>query len=419
MKEHRSRTLPLLTLMVIIVSLTFVSTRLKADTGACGGQMISLPFTDVPASNIFFCSIAEAFISGLTNGTTATTYSPSQPVPREQMAAFVSRTLDQSVKRSNPRAALGEWWTNQSGTRYRSLKSTGSNPRFLTCDGLTVWVSCTEADSVQRFDIRTGDLICTQTGIPSPEQIVVVGDYVWIASAQFQGRLYVTTRNTTSPGAPISIVAGVNPVGMTFDGKNLWLANDGNGPGTGSITSVNLSADPPVVTNFPQLFSQPRGILFDGANLWVTDAGDSQLKLVNRFNGSLLQNISLSGNLGHPIFDGTNLWIPSAATPAGVPNQVFVVRAVGGLIGTVLATLTGNGLNGAFQAAFDGERICVTNALAPSVSLWKATDLTPIGSVVLADPVFNSRGICSDGTTFFIGLRDQSGSSGIGAFCRF
>jgi hypothetical protein len=33
------------------------------------------------------------------------------------------------------------------------------------------------------------------------------------------------------------------------------------------------------------------------------------------------------------------------------------------------------------QAAFDGERICITNASARSVSLWKATDLSPITSV--------------------------------------
>jgi len=78
---------------------TFVSTRLEADTGTCGGATITLPFTDVAASNIFFCSIAEAFFSGLTNGTSATTYSPDDPVSRQQMAAFTTRTLDQSLKR--------------------------------------------------------------------------------------------------------------------------------------------------------------------------------------------------------------------------------------------------------------------------------------------------------------------------------
>jgi hypothetical protein len=70
----------------------------------------------------------------------------------------------------------------------------------------------------------------------------------------------------------------------------------------------------------------------------------------------------------------------------------------------VLATLTGNNLLGPHQAAFDGQRILVTNDPG-SVSLWKATDLTPIGSVstgVGAGPL----GACSDGINFWITLSE-------------
>src|SRR6266404_3073624 len=100
-------------LLILIASLTLTSTNLRANTGTCGGTIISVPFSDVQSSNIFFCAIAEAYFSGLTNGTTATTYSPGDNVTREQMAAFVSRTLDQSLKRGSQRAALGQWWTQQ------------------------------------------------------------------------------------------------------------------------------------------------------------------------------------------------------------------------------------------------------------------------------------------------------------------
>ena len=70
--------------------------------------MATLPFTDV-MGNIFFCQIAEAYFSGLTNGTTPTTYSPSDPVLRDQMAAFVTRTQDSALRRGSRRAALGQW----------------------------------------------------------------------------------------------------------------------------------------------------------------------------------------------------------------------------------------------------------------------------------------------------------------------
>src|SRR4029078_2060051 len=104
--SHRS----LCKILIVIAVLAVASTRLNADTGTCGGQLITLPFIDTHATNIFFCSIAEAYFFGLTLGTTATTYSPTEPVPREQMAAFITRTMDQALKRGNRRAALQQWW---------------------------------------------------------------------------------------------------------------------------------------------------------------------------------------------------------------------------------------------------------------------------------------------------------------------
>ena len=95
-----------ISLIVAPILFTTLSSRLRADTGNCDGQMITLPFTDVSAGNIFFCSIAEAFLTGLTNGTDSSHYSPSATVPREQMAAFISRSMDASVKRSVKRAAF-------------------------------------------------------------------------------------------------------------------------------------------------------------------------------------------------------------------------------------------------------------------------------------------------------------------------
>jgi len=63
----------------------------------------------ISRGSIFFCQIAEAYFSGLTNGTDATHYSPSTNVTREQMAAFITRTLDQTLKRESERAALDQY----------------------------------------------------------------------------------------------------------------------------------------------------------------------------------------------------------------------------------------------------------------------------------------------------------------------
>ena len=64
----------------------------------------------------------------------------------------------------------------------------------------------------------------------------------------------------------------------------------------------------------------------------------------------------------------------------------------------MIASLSGNGLNSPVTAAFDGQRILVTN-FAGGASLWRASDLTPIGVEQYGFPV---NGACSDGIRFFV-----------------
>src|SRR6185503_8004604 len=136
-------------LLALLAIITAASMRLQADTGTCGGQMITLPFTDVPSGNIFFCSIAEAFFAGLSNGTSPTTYNPSDPVPREQMAAFVTRTMDQSLKRGSRRATVDQYWTPSSADDLR-LTTVGTGPELVKCDGSDLWVANATNFSVSR-----------------------------------------------------------------------------------------------------------------------------------------------------------------------------------------------------------------------------------------------------------------------------
>ena len=79
-------------------------------------------------------------------------------------------------------------------------------------------------------------------------------------------------------------------------------------------------------------------------------------------------------------------------------DSLSVVRPADG---EVLATLTGNGLDRPFAAAFDGQRILVTNFGGHSVSLFRAADFAPLGSFATGA---NSipRGACSDGLNFWI-----------------
>ena len=380
-------------LAAAIVIVAAASMRLRAETGTCGGASITLPFTDVPSSNIFFCAIAEAFSSGLTNGTGATTYSPSANVPREQMAAFITRTMDQSVKRSSRRAALRQLWTTETPDNL-GLTTVDTGPRLVESDGADLWVANQGSSTVSRVRASDGRLVDFWTGATNGFGVLVAIGKIFISGQTNPGNLYkIDPTQASGPVTPMAGNLGVNPLGIAYDGRRIWTANQGP-PGSVSMIAIN----PVTVTTVTEGFGSCFGVIYDGTNIWVTDGGESKLKKLDN-NGNILMSVAVGSLPLYAAFDGINIWVPNHNS-----QTVSVVRAGGTFAGTVLATLSGNGLNGPQQAAFDGERILVTNNNGNSVSLWKASDLTPIGNFSTGTESFGAFGACSDGLNFWVTL---------------
>lgn len=379
-------------LISLMVSATVLSTRMHADTGTCGTQMVTLPFTDVAAGNVFFCSIAEAFFSGLSNGTSPTTYSPSGNVPREQMAAFVTRTMDQTLRRGSRRAALKQFWTPMSSPDNRGLTTVGANPELVASDGADLWVASYGGDTVSRVRASDGKLLGTWTGATKAFGVVAANGLIFVTGNTNPGKLYQI--DPAQPPGAVTIVTsslGANPFGVSFDGARVWTANNG------SVSIVNLN--PVAVTTVSAGFTRPFGILYDGA---TAAQPDKLFKLDS--NGAILQAVTVGNSPRNPVFDGTNIWVPNAGS-----DTVTIVRASTGVI---LATLTGNGMSEPSTAAFDGERVLITNFGGDSISLWKAADLSPLGSVSTGAGT-KPEGACSDGLNFWITLQ------GTGKLARF
>jgi hypothetical protein len=394
MKNKHSYALRIVMLITLIMSLTVLSSRMKADNGSCAGATTTLPFTDVQG-NPFFCLIAEAYFSGLTAGTSATTYSPADNVTREQMAALITRTMDQSLKRGSKRAIAEKWWTPQTPSNL-TLTNVGDNPQLVKFDGTDLWVANFTSGSVMRIRPSDGKLLDTWTGAIGAVGVLAAMGRIFITGQMNPGKLYMI--DPTQPAGTVSTLTsslGSMPIGIAFDGSRIWTANFG-----GSVSIVSLN--PLSVTTVSTGFSNPAGILFDGSNIWVAHAGAGNLLKLDE-NGNPLQTITVGTAPRHPVFDGINIWVPNTNS-----NSVTVVRvkdAVGNPVATpfVLATLTGNGLNGSFTTAFDGEHILVTNINGDSVSLWKAADLTPLGSFLTGTGT-SPNGACSDGLNFWITL---------------
>jgi hypothetical protein len=393
MKLNRSLVVRAVVLISLMASLTVLSTRLQADTGSCGGATTTLPFTDV-MGNPFFCQIAAAYFLGLANGTTATTYNPSDNVTREQMAAFITRTMDQSLKRGSRRAVAKKWWTSQDANSL-TMTDVGDGPQAVEFDGTDLWVANFSSGGITKVRPSDGKVLDTWTGATNAGAIVCALGRIFITGATTPGSLYMI--DPTQPAGavtPLSNSLGAGSRDIAFDGSRIWTANSQ----TVSIVSLN----PIAVTTVSTGFVLPSGLLYDGTHIWVTDPGAATLLKLNS-DGSVAQTISVGNIPLGPFFDGTNIWVPGRAA-----NSLTVVRvkdAAGNPVATpfVLAILTGNGLNEPITGAFDGKRILVTNSNGHSVSLWKAADLTPLGSFPTGFKNWPA-GACSDGLNFWITL---------------
>jgi len=372
--------------------LAIVSVVFAALLGGGAGALLGTcgPFTDT--ANDAFCGfILEVYYLGITTGTTPTTYDPGSNVTRTQMAAFLSRTVDRVLQRSR-RAALDQFWTPQNATVLR-LTTVGSGPELVRSDGADLWVANNGGGgSVSRVRGSDGKLLETWTGAGSAAGVLVAMGGVFVAGTTSPGNLYEIDP-TQAAGAVTTVASnlGNGPFGIAFDGTRIWTASLSGG----SVSIVTPGATIPwTVTTVTTGFSGPFGALYDGANVWVTDnTAGTLLKLDG--SGAILQTVSVGTFPRIPIFDGTNIWAPN-----GGSASFSVVRASSG---AVLATLTGNGLNAPSTAAFDGQRILVTNQIGNSVSLWKAADLTTLGSFATGVSTFPF-GACSDGVNFWIAL---------------
>ena len=352
--------------------------------GACG------PFTDV--SDAAFCPfVLEIFTLGITTGTTPTTYDPAGHVTRLQMAAFLSRSVDGVLRRDSRRALVKKFWTPQNAT-VLGQTTVGAGPRMAACDGSDVWVANFAGNSVSRIRGSDGRLLETWTGATNAHGALTAMGRVFAAGVATPGRLYRIDPRETA-GAVTTVASNLvnNPLGIAFDGSRIWTANS-----SGSVSIVTPSASIPWTVTTATVGSGLTGALFDGANVWVTDPFAGTLVKLDSAGG-VLQTVTLQTSAQYPAFDGVNIWVPSFLT-----GGVSVVRAS---TGAVLATLTGNGVLDAEFAAFDGERVLITDFGGESVSLFKAADLTPLGSV--STPGSGPFGACSDGVHFWVSFNSK------------
>ena len=343
------------------------------------------PFTDVTPG---FCPfILELYYLGVTVGTSATTFSPDDPLTRGQGAVFVAKGLNQALARSSRRAALGQWWTT-SAAESIGLTGVGASPLAVRSDGVDLWVAALDG-TVTRVRGSDGRALETWTGATGAVRVLVAMGRVFVVGGTDPGKLFMI--DPTQPSGPVTPVADLGSFSssIAFDGNRIWVGNSDSisivEPATWTVTRVSG-------------FNTIHGLLWDGSSMWVT-----QLLALLRLDGqgNVTQSIPLGKQGGQPAYDGQNIWVPTTMALFG---EVVVVRATTGDIVKVLPLPdTQDAIP--YEAAFDGIRILVTDANAYRVMLWNAADLSSLGQFPLTSPSF---GTCSDGLNFWFAMRDAN-----------
>jgi DNA-binding beta-propeller fold protein YncE len=357
------------------------------------------PFTDVTPG---FCPyVLELYYLGITAGTSATTYSPDDPLTRGQAAVFVSKGLNQSLARSSRRAALGQWWTTTPHWDIDLATTTvGPQPIGVQSDGADLWVASAGSGTVSRVRASDGRLLETWTGAAGAHAVLVAMGRVFVAGGDATGKLFMIDP-TQNPGAVTAAAdLGAFPHDLAFDGSRIW-ATSLDTLGNASVSIVTPGSSLPWSVTTVTGFVAPRGLIWDGSAIWVAD-----LQQVEKLDatGAVMQTVPLDNPGQYPTFDGANIWVPSSD---GVSSNVTVIRAA---TGAIVATLSPIDIGDSLLsvAAFDGTRVAVADVGKARLELWKAGDLSPIGSFPAAiGPEFT--GVCSDGLNFWITLNTLSG----------
>jgi hypothetical protein len=368
----------------------------------CGGVDYPFPYTDVSAVGAAFCpGIMEAYVTGVSRGTTPTTFSPNSAVTRVQMTTFLQRSLDQGLARTNRRAALDQWWTSQ---RLASTQTNnvGASPNYCAADGEYIWVSANNPNQfLAQVQASTGEVLDTWSDLGNSGTatvgVRVAAGKVFVVRSTSPGKIYLIDPQSPGPGGWDSSVVGNTPEGIAFDGSYLWTANRGP-PGSVSIVRPeNLVVVSTVTTGF----NAPYGILYDGANIWVTDTGAGTLLRLDS-NANILQTVTVGSEPAFPVFDGANIWVPNYGD-----NSITVVQASTGNVVATISADANNQLNGPNGASFDGERILVANYAGNSVTLFRAADLGFIANMSTGDAT-NPISACSDGINFWVSLQSTT-----------
>ena len=272
----------------------------------------------------------------------------------------------------------------------------GAVPTAVAFDGKNMWgtiITSTEYDPAGGNTVDTSGSIIkisptgatTTYAMPSgiiPVAIAFDGTNMWVDNdhflwlgADFGARYGGNSVTEISPtGAMTSYVikgTGVaGPGSIAFDGKNMWVVNEGSN----TITEISPTG---TMTSYPDKGSSPFAIAFDGTNMWVLNLGTWDINTGNFVDSyatkitptGIMTNYPDDGSARDIVFDGINMWTLN-------PNDNSLTEVTPSGQTTTYQLPTGTEPYGGM--AFDGANMWIANYASSSV-----TKVTPSGATTM------------------------------------
>ena len=361
---------------------------------------------------------------------------------------------------------LNRWFTNplltqtiyMGGTATTTLS--GTDPRGVGFDGSHIWVTDYTAftGNVNKIDPLTNTIVATTTVGIGADGMAFDGEYMWVAngdgsdnnvskinpmtnqveavvdlgsdfhyaqSVTFDGEFIWVTETGQFPSSSVvrkvdpvantvvaSVAVGVNPYGIAFDGKYLWVANNSSG----NVSKVDPVANTVVATT--TVGGTPVGVVSDGNSIWVsTNFGSQSVVKINPITNAVIASVFVGGNPQFMAFDGEYIWVNQAAS-SSVTKIDPTINAIVDII-----ALDSPALGGPAGIAFDGSHMWLST---PQVSPVPSTiSKVPIGvadgsettSLSLASLLVNSTTSSATGTSNYAVTIAYASTSIFGGLC--
>jgi len=103
-----------------------------------------------------------------------------------------------------------------------------------------------------------------------------------------------------------SFKVGKSPIGLAFDGANIWVSDQYGF----SLTELRAS-DGQNLGSFP-VGNGPTGVAFDGANIWTANSFDGTVTKLRASDGKTLGTFSVGFAPLYLAFDGEAMWVTNS-----------------------------------------------------------------------------------------------------------